>query len=101
MPASSQIADASRDATLARSPACVQAFRVGSTTWGLQFHVEVTGPVLEEWCASEAAELELQRLGLPVGAILGSDEQRTQQMRLAARIADRFARAVLAAAIPA
>ena len=86
---------------LARSPACVQAFRVGSTTWGLQFHVEVTGPVLEEWCASEVAELELQRLGLPVGAILGSDEQRTQQMRLAARIADRFARAVLAAAIPA
>jgi GMP synthase-like glutamine amidotransferase len=86
---------------LARSPACVQAFRVGSTTWGLQFHVEVTGPVLEEWCASEVAELELQRLGLPVGAILGSDEQRTEQMRLAARIADRFARAVLAAAIPA
>ena len=86
---------------LARSPAGVQAFRVGSMTWGLQFHVEVTGPVLEEWCASEVAELELQRLGLPVGAILGSDEQRAQQMRLAARIADRFARAVLAAAIPA
>ena len=43
---------------LARSPACVQAFRVGSTTWGLQFHVEVTRPVLEEWCEAAAAELE-------------------------------------------
>ena len=38
-----------RRAILARSPACVQAFRVGATTWGLQFHVEVTRPVLEEW----------------------------------------------------
>jgi GMP synthase (glutamine-hydrolysing) len=86
---------------LARSPACVQAFRVGATTWGLQFHVEVTGPVLEEWCASEVAELELERIGLPVDAILGTDEQRTEQLRLAVRIADRFGRAVLAAAIPA
>jgi GMP synthase (glutamine-hydrolysing) len=84
---------------LARSPACVQAFRVGATTWGLQFHVEVTRPVLEDWC--EAAAAEIEALGLPVGALLGTDEQLTRQMRLAARIADRFARAVLAAAIPA
>ena len=84
---------------LARSPACVQAFRVGATTWGLQFHVEVTRPVLEDWC--EAAAAEIEALGLPVEALLGTDEQLTRQMRLAARIADRFARAVLAAAIPA
>ena len=84
---------------LARSPACVQAFRVGATTWALQFHVEVTHPVLEEWC--EAAAAEIEALGLPVDALLGTDEQLTQQMRLAARIADRFGRAVLAAAIPA
>jgi GMP synthase-like glutamine amidotransferase len=43
---------------LARSPACIQAFRIGATTWGLQFHVEVTRPVLEEWCAVAAGELE-------------------------------------------
>ena len=84
---------------LARSPTCVQAFRVGSTTWGLQFHVEVTRPVLEEWC--EAAAAELEHLGLPPEAVLGSDEQVLEQMRLAARIADRFARAVLAVAIAA
>jgi GMP synthase (glutamine-hydrolysing) len=86
-------------ALLARSPACVQAFRVGATTWGLQFHVEVTRPLLEEWCESGAAELE--ELGLSPEVILGSDEQRTQQLRLAVRVADRFARAVLTAAIPA
>jgi GMP synthase (glutamine-hydrolysing) len=84
---------------LARSPACVQAFRVGATTWGLQFHVEVTRPVLEEWCAAAGAELE--ELGLPLEVMLGTDEQRAEQLRLAVRIADRFARAVLAAAIPA
>jgi GMP synthase (glutamine-hydrolysing) len=88
-------------AVLARSPACVQAFRVGSTSWGLQFHVEVTGTVLEEWCATEVAERELERLGLPVETILGSDEQRRGQLLLATSIADRFGRAVLAAAIPA
>jgi len=33
--------------------------------------------------------------------VLGSDEQVLEQMRLAARIADRFARAVLAVAIAA
>jgi GMP synthase-like glutamine amidotransferase len=86
-------------AVLARSPACVQAFRVGAATWGLQFHVEVTLPVLEEWCESAAEELEA--LGLEPAAVLGTAEQRAEQLRLAVRIGDRFARAVLAAAIPA
>jgi GMP synthase (glutamine-hydrolysing) len=84
---------------LARSPACVQAFRVGATTWGLQFHVEVTRSVLEEWCESGAADLELA--GVAPEVVVGSDSQRAEQLRLAIRIADRFARAVLAAAIPA
>ena len=84
---------------LARSPACVQAFRAGSSAWGLQFHVEVTRPVLEEWC--EAAAGEIAELGLTAEAVLGTDQQRAEQMRLAARIADRFARAVLAVALPA
>jgi GMP synthase (glutamine-hydrolysing) len=88
-------------AVLARSPACVQAFRVGATSWGLQFHVEVTGPLLEEWCASEIARAELERLGLAAEAVIGTDEQRAHQLRLANRVADRFARAVLAAAVPA
>jgi GMP synthase (glutamine-hydrolysing) len=86
-------------AILARSAACIQAFRVGASTWGLQFHVEVTGPVLEEWAETGAPELAV--LGLGPEAILGTAEQRAEQLRLATRIADRFARAVLAAAIPA
>ena len=76
----------------------VQAFRVGATSWGLQFHVEVTLPVLEEWAEGGAAELAA--LGLGPETILGSEEQRAAQLRLATRIADRFARAVLAAVDP-
>ena len=88
-----------RAAVLARSDACVQAFRVGATTWGLQFHPEVDLAVLEEWVTTGASELA--RLGLGPDVILGTGEQRTEQLRLATRIADRFARAVLAAAVPA
>jgi GMP synthase (glutamine-hydrolysing) len=84
---------------LARNAACVQAFRVGATTWGLQFHVEVTRAVLEEWCETGASELAA--LGLADEVILGTDEQLTGQLRLAARIGDRFGRAVLAATIAA
>jgi GMP synthase (glutamine-hydrolysing) len=86
-------------AILAHSDACVQAFRVGATTWGLQCHVEATRLVLEEW--SESAAGELDELGLTAEAVVGSDVQRVDQLRLATRIADRFARAVLTAAIPA
>jgi GMP synthase (glutamine-hydrolysing) len=36
---------------LARSAACTQAFRLGDTCWGVQFHPEVTQPQLDGWCA--------------------------------------------------
>jgi GMP synthase (glutamine-hydrolysing) len=86
-------------AVLARSAACIQAFRVGATSWGLQFHVEVTLPVLEEW--AETGSAELAALGLGPEAIIGTDEQRAEQLRLATRFSDRFARAVLEAVVPA
>jgi hypothetical protein len=28
-----------------------QAFRVGENAWGLQFHPEVTEPIIRDWCA--------------------------------------------------
>ncbi|MDD2364812.1 MAG: type 1 glutamine amidotransferase [Desulfuromonadaceae bacterium] len=37
---------------LASSAACSnQAFRVGERAWGLQFHPEVTEPIVRAWCA--------------------------------------------------
>lgn len=36
---------------LAQNPAALQAFRLGETCWGVQFHPEVTRPQLEGWIA--------------------------------------------------
>jgi GMP synthase-like glutamine amidotransferase len=37
---------------LATSAACRhQAFRVGNSAWGVQFHPEVTEPIIRGWCA--------------------------------------------------
>jgi len=41
---------------LARSPVCTQAFRVGSA-WGIQFHAEVTLPMIEAWAAEDPDDL--------------------------------------------
>ena len=39
---------------LATSPICPhQAFRVGQSAWGIQFHPEVTVPIVRDWCAWE------------------------------------------------
>ena len=41
---------------LATSRVCTQAFRLESA-WGIQFHAEVTQPMLEAWAAEDASEL--------------------------------------------
>jgi len=36
---------------LARSAVCAQAFRLAQPAWGIQFHAEVTLPMLKEWAS--------------------------------------------------
>lgn len=51
---------------LARSHDCVQAFRVGDTAYGIQFHPEASGPVLREWLqCSELKEFAESNLSAP------------------------------------
>ena len=50
---------------LARSEACTQAFRLGHAAWGIQFHAEVTLPMLEAWVAEEHTELPTSRRRVP------------------------------------
>jgi GMP synthase (glutamine-hydrolysing) len=38
---------------LARNPFGLQAFRIGDSAWGIQFHAEVTREIVEGWLASD------------------------------------------------
>jgi GMP synthase-like glutamine amidotransferase len=40
---------------LARSPVDLQAFRIGDSAWGIQFHAEVTREIVEGWLASDGS----------------------------------------------
>jgi GMP synthase (glutamine-hydrolysing) len=49
---------------LASSDACLQAFRVGETAWGIQFHAEVTMADFDSWLASYRTDPDAVALGL-------------------------------------
>jgi GMP synthase-like glutamine amidotransferase len=63
---------------LAASDRCAnQAFRLGDTAWGVQFHPEVLGDITAGWADQEQAELD--RLALDgdtvVGAVRGAESR--------------------------
>jgi GMP synthase-like glutamine amidotransferase len=49
---------------LARSPACLQAFRLGDAAWGIQFHAEVTASDAESWIDDYRSDEDAVRSGL-------------------------------------
>jgi GMP synthase (glutamine-hydrolysing) len=52
-----------RAVALARSPACLQAFRIGDRAWGIQFHAEVTLEQVEAWIDEDRSAAERASLG--------------------------------------
>jgi GMP synthase (glutamine-hydrolysing) len=59
---------------LARSPICPQAFRLDGPAWGIQFHAEVTLPMLTAWSEEGSEELPMP-----------AEELRSESERLIAR----------------
>ena len=59
---------------LARSEACMQAFRLGANAWGVQFHPEVTLDQVEGWVAEDEEELPVDR-----GAFLEETRNRIEE----------------------
>jgi GMP synthase (glutamine-hydrolysing) len=57
---------------LARSSACLQAFRIGERAWGIQFHAEVTGADVEAWIDDDRTASEQARLGLEPESLRGA-----------------------------
>jgi GMP synthase (glutamine-hydrolysing) len=47
---------------LARNASCTQAFRLGDSAWGIQFHAEVTLPQIESWVEHEVEEEDREHL---------------------------------------
>lgn len=54
---------------LASSAACRhQAFRAGANAYALQFHLEVTPEMIEDWCAQDANRSDVRELRAPIDA---------------------------------
>jgi GMP synthase-like glutamine amidotransferase len=52
---------------LARSEACAhQAFRVGANVYGLQFHLEVTPEMIEDWLTQDQNRQDVRELEAPI-----------------------------------
>jgi GMP synthase-like glutamine amidotransferase len=60
---------------LARSPACLQAFRAGDA-WGIQFHAEVTRESIARWLAQSADDGDARRLELVPERLLAESDER-------------------------
>jgi len=60
---------------LARSPACTQALRLGESTWGIQFHAEVTLPQIELWTEQDDDEPVPQSLLLESHRKIGESNE--------------------------
>ena len=76
--------------TLARTPHCVQAFRIeGKPAWGLQFHAEVTREDLfgwlDGWGNSEAVHTDIDPEPIRAASELRIDEQNEIGRGIAAR----------------
>jgi GMP synthase-like glutamine amidotransferase len=49
---------------LARSASCLQAYRLGDSAWGIQFHAEVTREDAEAWIDDYRSDADAVRIGI-------------------------------------
>ena len=79
-----------RGVLLASSAACPhQAFRVGESAWGLQFHPEVTESIIRSWCAwDHSTSVRTEEL---VAVFSGEEEKYRADSR---RLAENFIRGI-------
>jgi GMP synthase (glutamine-hydrolysing) len=84
------------DATeLARSDSALQAYRVGDSAWGIQFHAEVTLEDAESWIDDYRSDDDAVRIGLDPGALRSETREKIGPWNELGRgLAARFAQAV-------
>lgn len=60
---------------LARSPTCLQAFRLRETAWGIQFHAEVTAADARHWIDEYQTDPDAVQVGLDPTALRAETER--------------------------
>jgi GMP synthase (glutamine-hydrolysing) len=82
---------------LARSAACLQAYRIGDAAWGIQFHAEVTLRDAEAWIDDYRSDESAVRMGLDPDALKQQTREEIAQWNALGRgICERFVSAVAA-----
>jgi GMP synthase (glutamine-hydrolysing) len=84
---------------LARSPVCVQAFRVGERAWGIQFHAEVSAADAAAWTDEYETDPDAVRIGIDPRALAAETKPRIAAWNeLGRTLCRRFAAAAAARA---
>jgi GMP synthase (glutamine-hydrolysing) len=63
---------------LASSPLCTQAFRVGPSAWGIQFHAEVSRADAEHWVVDYRSDPDAIRIGIDPSALAAETAPRIE-----------------------
>ena len=80
---------------LARSPVCVQAYRVGEVAWAIQFHAEVTAADAAKWIDDYRSDEDAVRIGVDPEALrVETDTKIADWNRLGRELCGRFLEAV-------
>lgn len=61
---------------LASSPVCPQAYRVGESAWGIQFHAEVSAADAEKWIDDYRSDEDAVRTGVDPDALRAETRER-------------------------
>jgi GMP synthase (glutamine-hydrolysing) len=84
------------DATvLARTPVCVQAYRIGDVAWGIQFHAEVSAADAAHWIDDYRSDADAVRIGVDPEALRAETEAKIADFnRLGRELCGRWLAAV-------
>jgi GMP synthase-like glutamine amidotransferase len=63
---------------LARTPVCVQAYRVGPSAWAIQFHAEVSAADAAHWVDDYRSDEDAVRIGVDPGALRAETESKIE-----------------------
>jgi GMP synthase (glutamine-hydrolysing) len=76
---------------LARSPVCGQAYRVGESAWGIQFHAEVAAADAGKWIDDDRSDEDAVRSGVDPDELRAETDRRiTEWNRLGRELCGRF-----------